>query len=78
MRLSEFRSACSDVFGEEYSPTLRKELALTALDSMTAEQALDAGVAPRDVWHALCEQMSVDPAMGVGKDAKRLIPPRRR
>lgn len=78
MRLSEFRSASAEAFGEAYAPTLCKEMALTGLDSMTANQALERGVAPRDVWHALCEQMSVDPAIGVGKDAKRLIPPRRR
>lgn len=78
MRLSEFRAAAADAFGEAYAPTLCKEMALTDLDSMTAEQALERGIAPRDVWHALCDQMNVDASIGIGKDAKRLIPPRRR
>ena len=77
MRLSEFRLAVLEAFGEAYAPTLCKELALTNLDSLTANEALERGIAPRDVWHALCDQMAVSPSVRSGLDDKRLIPPRR-
>jgi hypothetical protein len=77
LRLSEFRDAVAVAFGEAYAPTLCREMALTALDSLTAQQALDKGVAPRDVWHALCDQMDVDPAVRAGPDPRMIIPPRR-
>ena len=77
MRLSEFTTAVAEAFGEAYAPTLRKELALTGLDSMTCDAALQRGIAPRDVWHALCDQMGVEDDVRHGADPKRLIPPRR-
>ncbi len=77
MRLSEFRLAAAEAFGDAYAPTLCKQLALNGLDSLTANEALEKGVAPRDVWHALCDQMDVTPAVRSGLDDKRLIPPRR-
>lgn len=77
MRLSEFRLAVVEAFGDAYAPTLCKQLALTNLDSLTANEALEGGIAPRDVWHALCDQMDVVPTVRAGLDDKRLIPPRR-
>ena len=77
MRLSEFRLAVVEAFGDAYAPTLCKQLALTNLDSLTANEALERGIPPRDVWHALCDQMDVAPAVRSGLDDKRLIPPRR-
>lgn len=77
MRLSEFRLAVVEAFGDGYAPTLCKQLALTNLDSLTANEALERGIPPRDVWHALCDQMDVAPAVRSGLDDKRLIPPRR-
>lgn len=78
MRLSEFWGLADSVFGEAYSRTLARELALTGLDSLTPAQALEAGRAPRDVWHAWCEQMSVPLAERDGGDARRSVPPPRR
>ena len=77
MRLSEFRAAAALAFGEAYAPTLCRELALDGLDSMTPAVALERGVAPRDVWHALCDQMNVDPAVRAGADPRMNLPPRR-
>lgn len=77
MRLSEFRAASAEAFGEYYAPSLCKQLALTRLESLTANEALERGVPPRDVWHALCDQMDVDPIVRAGADVKRIIPPRR-
>ena len=77
MRLSEFRDAVAAAFGQAYAPTLCREMALTSLESLTAQQALDKGVPVRDVWHALCDQMDVDPAVRAGPDPRMIIPPRR-
>jgi len=41
------------------------------------EQALDAGLAPRDVWHALCDTMDIPMDGRDGGDHARMIPPAR-
>lgn len=77
MRHSEFWALCDDVFGASYSRTLARELALDACESRTPTQALADGESPRDVWHALCDQMDVPLAKRDGGDRQRMIPPRR-
>ncbi|WP_062377342.1 DUF3046 domain-containing protein [Demequina pelophila] len=77
MRLSEFWDLADAVFGSAYSRTLGRELALTRLDSLTPAAALEAGRAPRDVWHAWCEEMDVPLAQRDGGDRRRLVPPPR-
>lgn len=77
MRLSEFRALVADTFGVAYAPVLCREVALTGLDSLTVNEALAAGVAPRDVWHALCDQMQVSDEQRRGPDPRRIVPPRR-
>lgn len=77
MRLSEFRGLVCEVFGDTYASTLCREMALTGLDSLTADEALAKGVAPRDVWHALCDQMDVPESQRRGLDPRQIVPPRR-
>ena len=77
MRHSEFWALCDDVFGAEYSRTLARELALNEFQSRSATEALAAGEPARDVWHALCDQMSVPLTQRDGGDPQRTIPPRR-
>jgi len=77
LRLSELRSLADDVFGADLARTLAKELALDGLDSLTADAAIAAGVAPRDVWHALCDQMDVPLDARDGGDRRRNVPPPR-
>lgn len=77
MRHSEFWALCSEVFGVDYAPTLARELALDAFDSLSPIQALEAGEQPRDVWHAMCDQMSIPPDERVGADPSRVVPRRR-
>jgi hypothetical protein len=59
VRLSEFRSAVEDEFGAAYGRALTQDLVLTELGGVTAEQALKAGKAPRDIWLALCRASDV-------------------
>ncbi len=77
MRVSEFYALLNDVFGPEYGRTLAREFAINDLDSRTADRALDDGVDPRDVWHALCDAMDVPPERRDGGDRTRMIPPPR-
>lgn len=74
MRRSEFLRAVTVEFGAR-GPTLTHDLVLDALDGRTAIEALDAGVAPRDIWLALCEETDVPPERRYG--AGRLEPRRR-
>ncbi|MDJ0339544.1 DUF3046 domain-containing protein [Cryobacterium sp. PH31-O1] len=59
MRLSEFRTAMKDEFGEAYGRVLTRDLVLTPLDGQTADQALAAGIPAREVWLALCAEVDV-------------------
>jgi hypothetical protein len=74
MRRSEFLRAVDGEFGGQ-APSLVSDLVLSALKGRTAEEALDAGVPPRDIWLALCTEMDVPEARRYG--AGRLEPRRR-
>ncbi|TQL48366.1 DUF3046 family protein [Homoserinimonas aerilata] len=60
MRLSEFWIAMRDEFGA-YGSTLAHDLVLAEVGGVSAEQALAAGAAPRDVWLAICRASDVPP-----------------
>jgi hypothetical protein len=74
MRRSEFLRAVEDEFGAR-SVALLNDLVLGAVGNRTASEALDAGVAPREIWTALCDETDVpaERRYGVGR-----IEPRRR
>jgi hypothetical protein len=57
MRLSEFRDG--------YGRVLTRDLILTPL-GRTADQALAAGIPPREVWLALCAETDVPEARWYG------------
>lgn len=58
MRMSEFHRACAAEFGTEYSGVVIRDHWITSLDG-TAQDALSRGVATRDIWQALCEDLDV-------------------
>ena len=55
MKHSEFWAAVDEVFGSAYSRSLVQDLVLGEL-GRTGAQALDAGLDPRTVWGALCDE----------------------
>ena len=59
MRLSEFRIAVADEFGEAYGRAVTTDLVLGELDGLTAEEALKKGFGAREVWLALCRAKDV-------------------
>jgi hypothetical protein len=61
-----------DEFGAGYSRTLASSLVLAEVGGVTADEALAKGVAPRDVWLAICNMQDVPPERRLGKD----IPPK--
>ncbi|MFD5225217.1 DUF3046 domain-containing protein [Microbacterium sp. NPDC058342] len=67
MRRSEFLRAVEDEFGGR-ATSLTQDLVLGAL-GRTASDALDAGVAPREIWLALCDEVDVpaERRYGVGR-----------
>jgi hypothetical protein len=69
VRLSEFRLAVSDEFGEAYGRVLTNDLVLGDVGGQTAEQAIKAGVDPRAIWLALCDASDVpaERRYGVGQ-----------
>lgn len=58
MNHSELWESLEAVFGSAYGRSLMCDLYLAKLGT-TGEAALEAGVPPRDVWHALCDDMGV-------------------
>ena len=58
MRRSEFARAVADEFGAR-GESLLTDLTLSGIGGRTAEDALAAGVPPKDVWLALCAEMDV-------------------
>jgi hypothetical protein len=71
MKLSEFQRAVVDEFGTQYGRALTSDLVLGEVGGRTAQQALDAGVPPREVWLALCRETGVPQShwYGAGKPA---------
>ena len=59
MRLSEFRIAVEDEFGEAYGRVITRDLVLGDVGGLTADQAIKAGVPPRAIWLALCQASDV-------------------
>lgn len=68
MRRSEFHRAAADEFGGRAS-SLLADLMLPSLQNMTSDEAIDAGVPPREVWLALCNEADVPESSryGVGR-----------
>jgi hypothetical protein len=78
VRLREFWQLVDEVFGPAYGRALAREQVLAALGDRTPVEALDAGLQPRDVWHALCDALDVPDAQRWGHDVDRQAPPRSR
>lgn len=68
MRRSEFLRAVEAEF-QACGTSLVNDLVLTSVGNRTALEALAAGVPPREIWLALCEEMDVPDSRrhGVGR-----------
>lgn len=68
MRMSEFDRLMADEFGAAYASLLKRDLHLPGVGGRTASEALAAGVDPKAVWLAVCEQQSVPQERRLGRD----------
>jgi len=59
----------ADEFGDAYGRVLAHDVVLAAVGGLTAEQAIAAGVPPRQIWLALCDlqDVPVSRRYGVGQ-----------
>lgn len=73
MRRSEFLRAVDVEFGAR-AMSLLHDLVLASVGGRTATEALDAGVPPREIWLALCDETDVPAARRYG--AGRMEPRR--
>ena len=68
MKLSEFWTNMDYEFGAGYARVLAGDLVFGSLGNMTALEALEAGVAPKDVWLAVCETQDIPEVRRLGPD----------
>jgi hypothetical protein len=61
VRLTYFRQLMSEEFGSIRANSLAADHVFADLDGRTADQALEAGVDPKDVWRAVCAAFDVPP-----------------
>ncbi len=53
-------------FGPRRAPSVSCDHVFSALGGRTVNQALDAGLAPRQVWHAVCDAFDVPDSLRHG------------
>jgi hypothetical protein len=68
--MSHFWTLMNDEFGQAYAGSLARDHVLGALDNRTIHEALEAGVPPRAVWEAVCEDMDVPASRRLGRDTR--------
>ena len=66
VRLTLFRSLMQAQFGPHRAPSVAQDHVFSALGGRTADQALAAGIPPRVVWAAVCEEFEVPAALHHG------------
>jgi Protein of unknown function (DUF3046) len=59
VRLTYFRELMEDEFGAVRAASLSRDHVFAALGGRTVEQALEAGIEPREVWLAVCDAYDV-------------------
>ncbi|MCN9242557.1 DUF3046 domain-containing protein [Streptomyces sp. RY43-2] len=59
MRLTVFWQRMAEHFGAGYADTFARDHVMSELGGRTVHQALDAGWAAKDVWHAVCAAMDL-------------------
>ena len=62
VRLTYFRELMEGEFGAVRAASVSRDHVFAELDGRTVEEALEAGVEPRQVWLAVCNAYDVPPA----------------
>lgn len=61
MRITVFRNLMSQEFGEVRADMLAQDHVFSSLGGRTVDQALDAGLEPKEIWRAVCDAFEVPP-----------------
>jgi hypothetical protein len=59
MRTTVFRNLMADEFGAVRAEMLARDHVLAALGGRTVDQALEAGLSPKEIWRAVCDDFDV-------------------
>lgn len=70
MRMGDFWRLMEDEFGAAYAHSLARDHVLSALGNRSPVLALESGVAPREVWLALCADMDVPAERWLGAELR--------
>ncbi|WP_142048679.1 DUF3046 domain-containing protein [Pseudonocardia kunmingensis] len=62
MRLTYFRELMEGEFGAARAASVSRDHVFAELDDRTVEDALEAGIEPREVWKAVCNAYDVPAA----------------
>jgi hypothetical protein len=62
VRLTQFRELMEGEFGDVRAASLARDHVFAQLGGRTVDDALEAGIDPREVWLAVCEDYDVPPA----------------
>jgi Protein of unknown function (DUF3046) len=59
MRTTVFRNLMAAEFGAVRAEMLARDHVLSALGGRTVDQALEAGLSPKEIWRAVCDDFDV-------------------
>ncbi|GAA4863303.1 DUF3046 domain-containing protein [Saccharopolyspora rosea] len=59
MRHTVFRRRMAEEFGRVRAEMLSQDHVMSSLGGRTADEALEAGVPPKEVWEAVCDAFEV-------------------
>ena len=59
MTLSRFHELLLEEFGEQFSQVVLRDTRLLKFDDKTPDELLAAGLAPKEIWFAICDQLAV-------------------
>ncbi|AOS65088.1 DUF3046 domain-containing protein [Actinoalloteichus hymeniacidonis] len=59
MRHTAFRSAMAEEFGRVRAEMLARDHVFSELGGRTVDEALEAGVEPRQAWRAVCQAFEI-------------------
>lgn len=59
MRITVFRKLMVQEFGEVRADMLARDHVFSSLGGRTVDQALEAGLEPKEIWRAVCDGFEV-------------------
>jgi hypothetical protein len=59
MRITVFRNLMTQEFGEVRADMLARDHVFSSLGGRTVDQALEAGLSPKEIWRAVCDAFEV-------------------